>query len=133
MNYKKLVIETDGRTARTKVFVDGQQLGGVQKISLSAEVSKPNIELTMDIKKQADGEFINQRKRLLYNDGNIAMMGDKVEHEGKPGNIVNLDRQTVNIKYDDGSGKDNVPIENVKKIAKHFATIQGEFIKEARS
>jgi hypothetical protein len=87
-----------------------------------------------DMRKKADGEFINERDRLYYPNGEMTMIGDRVEHDGKTGNVINLDKQTVNIKYDDGLGMDNVPIENVRKIAsmKHLAAIQSEFIKEAR-
>jgi hypothetical protein len=81
--------------------------------------------------------FLNQRKRLLYNDGNFVMLGDHVEYESKAGRIVGTDRQSVNIKFDDGTEKDFVQIENIKKIAKetnmkHLAAIQTEFTKIAR-
>jgi hypothetical protein len=81
--------------------------------------------------------FLNQRKRLLYNDGNFIMLGDHVEYEGKVGRIIGTDRQSVNIKFDDGTEKDFVQIENIKKITKetnmkHLAAIQTEFLKNAR-
>lgn len=81
--------------------------------------------------------FLNQRKRLLYNNGDFVMLGDHVEFEGKAGRVINTDRQSVNIKFDDGTEKDFVQIENIKKIAKeidmkHLAAIQTEFTKIAR-
>jgi len=81
--------------------------------------------------------FLNQRKRLLYNNGDFVMLGDRVECKGKAGKIIGTDRQSVNIKFDDGTEKDFVQIENIKKIAKgsnmkHLAVIQTEFTKIAR-
>ncbi|MDO8641084.1 MAG: hypothetical protein Q7R33_06030 [Nitrosarchaeum sp.] len=61
--------------------------------------------------------FFDQRKRQLYNNGAIMQLGDHVVYKNKPGRIVNYDRQTVNIRYDDGSGFDNVQLINVQKIA----------------
>lgn len=63
------------------------------------------------------GEFINQRYRLYYGDGSLAMIGDRVNYAGKIGIVVNLDPQSVNIRYDDGSGVDNIQIQNVTKVA----------------
>jgi hypothetical protein len=59
--------------------------------------------------------FIDQRKRLLYNNGDFVSLGDVVKYNEKLGRIVNYDRQTVNILLNDGKEASNVPIENVKK------------------
>ena len=59
--------------------------------------------------------FIDQRKRLLYNNGDFVSLGDVVKYNEKLGRIVNYDRQTVNILLNDGKEVSNVPIENVKK------------------
>lgn len=77
--------------------------------------------------------FINQRKRLLYNDGSFITIGDKIEFNGKEGIVLNTDRQSVSAKFNDGTEKDNIQIENIRKIAfnklKHFSNIQSEFAK----
>lgn len=59
--------------------------------------------------------FIDQRNRLLYNDGGFISLGDVVKYNEKLGRIVNYDRQTVNILLNDGKEVSNVPIENIKK------------------
>lgn len=59
--------------------------------------------------------FINQRKRLLYNNGDFVCLGDVVKYNNKLGRIVNYDRQTVNILLNDKSHVTHVPIENITK------------------
>lgn len=59
--------------------------------------------------------FIDQRKRLLYNNGDFVRLGDVVKYNNNLGRIVNYDRQTVNILLNDGSHATFVPIENITK------------------
>jgi len=59
--------------------------------------------------------YIDQRCRLLYNDGGFVMLYDPVKYQNKTGRIVNFDRQTVNILFKDGSEINNVPVYNVEK------------------
>jgi len=59
--------------------------------------------------------YIDQRCRLLYNDGSFVMIGDPVKYQNKIGRIVNFDRQTVNIIFNDGSEINNIPIYNLEK------------------
>jgi hypothetical protein len=63
-------------------------------------------------------EFLNQRKRLLYNNGGIVQLGDIVEYDNNEGRVVNFDRESVNIRFDDGSTKDFAQMENIKLIRK---------------
>jgi hypothetical protein len=69
-------------------------------------------------------EYLNQRKRLLYNNGGIVQIGDVVECCDKEGHVVNFDRETVNIRFDDGSQKDFAQLENVNLIKKNASDEQ---------
>lgn len=64
---------------------------------------------------ERQSNFIDQRKRLLYNNGDFVSLGDVVKYNEKLGRIVNYDRQTVNILLNDGKEASNVPIENIEK------------------
>ena len=61
--------------------------------------------------------FINQRGRLRYPDGQIVQEGDIVEYDGKTGTVVNFDRQTVNIRYDDGTSDSMINAYVIRKVA----------------
>jgi len=57
MKCQKLVIETDGTTANTKVFVDGVQVGLLQRIEFSADVRDKFVKLNAIVAKQIDGNI----------------------------------------------------------------------------
>lgn len=61
--------------------------------------------------------FLNQRKRLLYNNGDFVQLGDRVMHQNKAGLVVGRDNLTVNIEFDDGSQQDFVTPDFLQKIA----------------
>jgi len=61
--------------------------------------------------------YIDQRKRLQYNNGGYVQIGDSVIYGKKLGSIVNFDRQTVNIKLSDGSEASNISIHNIRKAS----------------
>jgi hypothetical protein len=61
--------------------------------------------------------FLNQRKRLLYSNGDFVQIGDRVVHQDKDGCVVGRDNLTVNIKFDDGSQQDFVSPDFVQKKA----------------
>ena len=65
--------------------------------------------------KQAN--FLNQRKRLLYNNGDFCQNGDRVMYQGKPGRVVNRDYLTLSLHFDDGSAMDNAEPEFVPKTS----------------
>jgi len=73
---------------------------------------------------EKQSEYLNQRKRLLYNNGGIVQLGDVVECCGKKGKVVNFDRTSVNILFNDGSKKDFSQMENVKLIRKNASDEQ---------
>lgn len=74
--------------------------------------------------------FLNERVRCQYNDGDYVKVGDKVKYQGKMCTVLGVNRDgTVNLKFEDGLGNDNVEIRNLQKIASHFSKIQMEFIK----
>jgi hypothetical protein len=61
--------------------------------------------------------FLNQRKRLLYSNGDFVQLGDRVMYQSKAGRVVGRDNLTVNIEFDDGSQQDFVTPDFVQKIA----------------
>jgi len=61
------------------------------------------------------------------NDGNYIQSGDIIIYDKKLGNIVNFDRQTVNIKLNNGLELTNVSINNIRK-----ASIINQIIDEAK-
>lgn len=65
--------------------------------------------------------FIDHRKSLRYPDGSIVQIGDIVDYDGKTGTVVNFDRQTVNIKLDDGTEQSHTTISSLRKIASDIA------------
>lgn len=76
--------------------------------------------------------YINQRNDLEYNNGGMVQPGDVVSRNGKSGRIVNFDRQTVNIKYNDGSTETFVPVEQIIKIAaRNVAEIVDKVFKDS--
>ena len=70
--------------------------------------------------------YIDQRTRLLYSNGDFVMLGDLIKYNGKLGRVVNYDRQTVNILLKDGSSVSNVPVYNVQKADIVDELIDGE-------
>ncbi len=70
--------------------------------------------------------YIDQRTRLLYNNGDFVMISDLVKYNGKLGRVVNYDRQTVNIILKDGTSVSNVPVYNVQKADIVDELIDGE-------
>ena len=75
--------------------------------------------------------YIDTLKQLTYSDGSFVQLGDHVIYKNKTGVIVNFDRQTVNIKFDDGTEQSFIDPIWVQKVIcmKHFAKIQKEFLK----
>jgi hypothetical protein len=61
--------------------------------------------------------FLNERKRLLYNDGSFCQHGDRIMYMGKPGRVVNRDYLTLALHFDDGSATDFAEPEFVQKMS----------------
>ena len=65
MKFKKLSIETDGRTQNTVIKVDGVQLGCVQSIEFSADVKDMFAKMLIKVaKKDADGNIKKKKARV---------------------------------------------------------------------
>jgi len=71
---------------------------------------------------------LDQRKRLLYNDGDFVQIGNRVLYQGKAGKVIDRDRLTVAIKFDDGTEANFVSPEYVQKIA---SKIVADVVKES--
>jgi len=57
MKYKKIVIESDGTSVNTKLFVDGEQMGFVQRIDFSADVNTLFNIINIQVAKQRNGKI----------------------------------------------------------------------------
>ena len=80
---RKLVIETNGHTAATKIFVDGEQMGLVQEITFKASVeeSVPEIKITrVKRREQLPDKLEPNDKRITEVDtsGNIILESVKL-------------------------------------------------------
>ena len=88
------------------------------------------------MKKQS--YYTNERADAFYSNGEHAMIGDKVTHcigdSVKEGTVINVDKSGVSIKYNDGTGLDNINPNKLTKIAmRHLSVILKEFSIQALS
>jgi hypothetical protein len=64
MKYEKLSIETNGTTAGTKVCVDGQQLGLVQRIEFLANLNEIFPIINIEVARQISGHIKTKKVKV---------------------------------------------------------------------
>jgi hypothetical protein len=67
MKYEKLSIETNGTTAGTKVCVDGEQLGLVQRIEFSANLDDVFPVINIEMARQVNGQIKTKKVKVRDN------------------------------------------------------------------
>lgn len=79
MNYKKIVIETDGTSMGTKIFIDDVQVGLVQSVEFSADVDTVFAHLSVKVCRKVRGEV--KKKTMKVRDQKTEKFVDKEEIE----------------------------------------------------
>ena len=64
MKYKKITIETDGTSAGTRIFADGEQIGLIQRIDFSADVKMPFTTINVQVAKMRNGAIETKKLRV---------------------------------------------------------------------
>jgi len=64
MKYKKITIETDGTTKNTKIFIDGKQIGFVQRIELLAEANENYVFINVAVGKVVNNQLKTKRVKV---------------------------------------------------------------------
>ena len=81
MKYKKLVIETNGTTAGTKITIDDQQIGQVQRIEFSADLNEVFPVISVQVPRKVNGIFKTKKVQVRDTSTQKFVMKDKVETE----------------------------------------------------
>jgi len=82
IKYKKVTIETDGTSMGTRVFVDGKQIGLVQKIEFLADVNDVFVKLNLQVGCCVNGEL--KKKQAKVRDNKTEKFIDKEIIETEP-------------------------------------------------
>lgn len=82
MKYSKITIETDGTSAGTRVFIDGQQIGGVQRLEFSADVDAVFAHINMQVTRKVNA--VTQVKKIKVRDPKTEKFIEKEEIETEP-------------------------------------------------
>lgn len=82
IKYKKIVIDTDGTSMGTRVFVDGKQIGLVQKIEFLADVNDVFVKLNLQVGRCINGEI--KKKQAKIRDNKTEKFIDKEIIETEP-------------------------------------------------
>lgn len=67
MKYKKFKIETDGTTAKTKVYIDGKQIGSIQRLEFSADVNNQFTKIMVERAVVGD-DGLSKKKKFKIRD-----------------------------------------------------------------
>ena len=65
MKCKTLIIESNGTSAGTKIMIDGQQVGRVQKFEFSADVTNQFVKIEMQQARMSPDGHIKTRKQKV--------------------------------------------------------------------
>jgi hypothetical protein len=82
MKYQKFVIETDGTSMGTKVFVDDKQISLVQRLDFSADVNSTFVQLNVQV-----GRCVNdvlKKKKVKVRDPKTEAFVEKEEIDCEP-------------------------------------------------
>jgi hypothetical protein len=88
LKYNRFTIETDGTSLGTKVFVDGEQIGLVQRLEFSADVNEIFAHLSVQVGRQVNGQL--KKKKIKVRNSKTEAFEEKEEVMTEP---LMLERQ----------------------------------------
>jgi hypothetical protein len=82
MKYEKITIETDGTSVGTKVFIDGEQVGLIQRVEFAADINEVFTHLNIQVGRKTNG--VLKKKKVKVRDPKTEKYIEKEEIDSEP-------------------------------------------------